>query len=133
MEEAILDLDIYEGDMPDYLPSTDRRTIHSATMSIRSFSEKVDIHQEIPDYDMNTMENIVFDTYSLKPVFTEGFRLCRIPFTVPKDLKSGQLCGVRILRVAVREILAALNGEIVMKENDHGDGPMEIRFAASPG
>ncbi|MBQ8641102.1 MAG: DUF4982 domain-containing protein [Clostridia bacterium] len=135
LESAVLELELRHAVMPDYLTSVDSRAIHGATVSVRSFPEKPDILQEIPDYDMNTMENIVFDTYSLKPIFTEGWRLCRVPFTVPKTLQKGQMCCIRVLRLVAKGLVAALNGKIILDnpEEIHGDGSMCINFSGTPG
>ena len=121
--------------MPPYLPSTENRILHGAKVSIMPFAERPDILQEIPDYDMNTMEYIVFDSTSLKPAFTEGWHLYRLPFQIPKNLREGETCALRILQVSAGRIMAVLDGETILDDPDriHGDGELELPVSGKPG
>ena len=132
LADSVLEMEVRHTALPDYLPSTDSRMLHGAVVSIHPFPERPDILQEIPDYDMNTMENIVFDSTSLKPAFTHGWHLYRIPFQVPKNLQDGETCVLRVLRIAAGQLTAVLDGE-VLTDGPHGDGPLELHFPGKPG
>ncbi|MBR4960598.1 MAG: DUF4982 domain-containing protein [Clostridia bacterium] len=135
LEDAVLEIEVQRGEMPAYLPSTEQRMLHGAMVSIQPFDKRPDILQEIPDYDMNTMEHIVFDSTSLKPRFTDGWHLYRIPIQIPRNIQEGEICSLRILRVAAKHIAAVLDGETLLDnpEEIHGDGKLEFLFSGKPG
>jgi len=135
LNSTVLDLEIRHTESPDYLASTDSRWAYGAMVSIRSFPEIPDIRQEIPDYDMNTMERIIFDNSSIKPGFTEGWHLYKIVFSAPKNLREDQLCGIRIIRVVSRGLAVSLNGEMIYDKPDEnfGDKELVFTFPAVPG
>ena len=78
-------------------------------------------------------DHIVFDTYSFKPVFSEGWRLLRIPILVPRAAAVGAaICRVTILRLAAKHA-AAIIDDRTLYDGPHGVGPMILEFPAEAG
>ncbi len=118
---------------PQYLPSTDSRAVHGAMVTYLTYPTRESLPMDVSQYDMNTMEYIVFDTYSLKPVFSEGWRLLRIPIIVPRAAANGAaVCRVTILRLAAKHA-AVMLGDQILHDAPHGDGPLILDFPAEAG
>ena len=119
--------------MPQYLPSTDNRSVHGAMVTYLTYPTRDALPMDLSKYDMNTMEHIVFDTYSFKPVFSEGWRLLRIPILVPRAAAVGAaICRVTILRLAAKHAAAIIDDQ-TLYDGPHGVGPMTLEFPAEAG
>ena len=131
MEEASVTLAVEEVPMPDYLPSQQYRAVHGVTVSLRTYPERPDIHMAFSEFDMNSMENIVFDTYSLKPIFTSGWKLFKVPVTAPRQPENGRLC-VCFQEVAASHVVVSVDGQVLL-DQPHVKGAVTVDFPSTPG
>lgn len=130
LEEASFTFDVVPGVMPDYLASQQHCAVHGATVSLKTYEERPDINVKFSDFDMNSMENIVFDTYSYKPIYTDGWKLFRVTVRAPKLLTGSQF-RVVFQSVAASHIAVSVNEETYL-DQPHSVGPVAVTFPCAP-
>ena len=126
LEEAFYEFEVTEVPQPDYMESQQHRAVHGATVSLVTYKERPDINVKFSEFDMNSMENIVFDTYSYKPIYKEGWKLFRVTVTTPKQLTGSRFC-VKFQSVAASHIAVSVDGKTYL-DQPHTEGEVSVTF-----
>ena len=109
---------------PEYLASMPQRAVHGVRVTALTFAERPDITMNFAEFDMNSLEWVIFDTDSYKPVFKDGWKLYTVNITASK---VGTELHVLLHDVAAKHIVAAVDG-VVLLDCAHEGGAVEFSF-----
>ncbi|MCQ2432158.1 MAG: DUF4982 domain-containing protein [Clostridia bacterium] len=134
LEAAELVFTVQNVPAPDYVYENAVRTVSGFTVTQKTYDEEPDVLMEIADNDMNSLEPISFDRWSLRPGFKSGFRFFRAFFTTNvSDIPNApDTCEVSFGEVSAKHVKVYVNG-ILLHDADHGTAPLSVSFPCAKG
>ncbi len=133
LESAETVLEIRETEQPAYIYAAVSRSVGGFSVTSETFTEKPDALAVIADSDMNSLEPVTFDPWSVKPGFTAGYKyfraFVRTARTANPDAQGR--CEIVIRRLAAESAAIWAAGNCLF-DGAVGDQPLTVSFACDP-
>ena len=100
------------------------------TISSETYASEPDIFTEFSDNDMNSLEPIAFDPWSVKPGFRSGWKLLRAVVNIPRSQNPDSTGEVEL---SIKELRAtavriAVDGKLIYKSDETHSGRLDVKF-----
>ena len=130
LESAELTLEVRDEGRPDYIYAAESRDIAGFTVSTETFASEPDILMEIADNDMNSLEPVIFDGWNVKPAFTNGYKLFRAVFNIPKlrDPNLKGVCTLAINQLHADSAKICVDGKVIFDGKTEFGKPLKVEF-----
>lgn len=130
LESAELTLEVRDEGRPDYIYAAESHDITGFTVSTETFNSEPDILMEIADNDMNSLEPVTFDEWSVRSPFVDGYKLFRAFFNIPKlrDPKLKGICTLSIKQLHADHAEICVGDKIIFDGDTNFGRPFEVDF-----
>jgi beta-galactosidase len=132
LEAAEVTLEVRSCEIPSYLYASVSHVVRDVTVTAATYLEQPDACMTIADNDMNSFEAVSFDKYSVKPGFTDGWKIFRAFVEVPEV--GGEMSELVFGGLSAALVKVYVDGTCVHDErNIEADHPVSVKFAACAG